>query len=109
MSSPNETRFGYDSQTPETGTPIAGDHPVYLADPVLDATVRMVVELAAQVWVDRERLLVVEQLLTERGLVTREAIESYRPSAQLAAAWKARRDQFVADVFKPLRSLPVRK
>jgi hypothetical protein len=76
---------------------------------VLDATVRMVVELAAQVWVDRERLLVVEQLLAERGVVTREALESYRPSESLAATWKARRDQFVEDIFKPLRSLPLGK
>ena len=27
-------------QTPEGGTPLAGDDPVYLQDPVLDATVR---------------------------------------------------------------------
>jgi hypothetical protein len=109
MSISSDPRDGYGEQTPETGTPIAGDNPVYLADPVLDATVRMVVELAAQVWIDRERLLAVEQLLAERGVVTRDALESYQPSAAVAAQWKERRNQFVEDVFKPLRSLPLRK
>ncbi len=109
MSTSTDSHNVDSEQTPETGTPIAGDNPVYLPDPVLDATVRMVVELAAQVWVDRERLLVVEQLLAERGVVTREAIEHYQPSPEVAAAWKARRNQFVEDVFKPLRTLPLRK
>ena len=92
-------------QTPEGGTPLAGDNPVYLRDPVLDATVRMVVELAAQLWVDRERLLTVEALLEERGLVTREAIEHYRPSEARQAVLKAERDRFVNDVFKELRRI----
>jgi hypothetical protein len=95
----------YLRQTPEGGTPLAGDDPVYLRDPVLDATVRMVVELAAQVWVDRERLLTIESLLDERGVVTRDAIEHYRPGAARQAAIKAERDRFVADVFKELRRI----
>ncbi len=95
----------YQRQTPEGGTPIVSDHPVYLRDPVLDATVRMVVELAAQVWVDRERLLTIESLLDERGVVTRESIEHYHPSAARQTAMKAERDRFVNDVFKELRRI----
>lgn len=96
------------AQTPEGGTPLAGDDPVYLQDPVLDATVRMVVELAAQVWVDRERMMTIETLLNERGVVTREAIEQFAPDAQQQARFKAARDQFIDDVFKELRRIPVR-
>jgi len=95
----------YRRQSPEGGTPLAGDDPVYLRDPVLDATLRMVVELAAQVWVDRERLLTIEYLLESRGVVTRAAIEQYRPDEARQAAVKAERDRFVADVFKELRRL----
>jgi hypothetical protein len=95
----------YRKQTPEGGTPLAGDDPVYLRDPALDATVRMLVELAAQVWVDRERLLTLEALLEERGTLTREAIEQYRPSEDRLAAIRAQRDRFVADVFKELRRI----
>ena len=94
-------------QTPEGGAPIAGADPVYLRDPVLDATVRMVVELAAQVWVDRERLLAMEVLLAERGVVTREALATYKPDAQTSARFKAERTRFIDDVFKELRRVPV--
>ena len=94
-------------QTPEGGAPIAGTDPVYLRDPVLDATVRMVVELAAQVWVDRERLLAMEVLLAERGAVTREALATFKPDAQTSARFKAERTRFIDDVFKELRRIPV--
>lgn len=95
------------AQTPEGGTPLVGDDPVYLKDPVLDATVRMVVELAAQVWVDRERLLVIESLLDERGVLTREAIEQFKPDARRLAEIQQERARFIEDVFKELRRIPV--
>jgi hypothetical protein len=97
----------YRRQTPEAGTPISGDDPIYLKDPILDATVRMLVELAAQVWVDRERLLVLEQLLAERGVATRAALAAYKPTGEQAAALKAERDKFIEDVFKELRRVPL--
>lgn len=96
-------------QTPEGGTPIAGDHPTYLADPVLDATVRMVVELAAQVWVERERRITLEQLLEARGIVVRRDIEEFRPSEAQTAALKAERSRFLEDVFKELRRIPLQR
>ena len=98
--------IGSDTQTPEGGTPIAGDDPIYLKDPVLDATVRMVVELAAQVWIDRERLLVIESLLDERGVVTRATIEQYRPGAERLAALHDERARFLEDVLKERRRIP---
>lgn len=97
-----------DEQTPEGGTPIAGPDPVYLEDPVLDATVRMLVELAAQVWVERERRITLETLLESRGLLPREAIEAFKPDAAQATALKAERARFIEDVFKELRRIPVR-
>lgn len=96
-------------QTPEGGPPLAGDDPVYLPDPVLDATVRMLVELAAQVWVDRERLLVMEQILAERGVVTREAVECFKPGPEQAKRLKEERNRFVEDVFRELRRVPVQE
>ena len=95
------------AQTPEGGTPIVGDDPSYLKDPVLDATVRMVVELAAQVWVDRERLLTIEALLNARGVISREAIEAFQPDVAQQKQFKTARDQFIEDIFKELRRIPV--
>jgi len=98
-----------EQQTPEGGTPLVGPDPVYLEDPVLDATVRMLVELAAQVWVERERRITLETLLETRGLLPREAIESFKPDAVQAAALKAERARFIEDVFKELRRIPLQR
>ncbi len=94
-------------QTPEGGTPLAGADPVYLENPVLDATVRMLVELSAQVWIERERRLSLEALLEQRGVLTREAIESLRPDPELAARLREERNRFIEDVFKELRRTPL--
>ncbi len=96
----------FSGQTPEGGVPLAGPDPVYLENPVLDATVRMVVELAAQVWVERERRLTLESLLAARGLLDLGAIESFKPDAAQATALKAERARFIEDVFKELRRIP---
>ncbi len=95
------------AQTPEGGTPITGPDPIYLADPLLDATVRMLVELSAQVWVERERRLTLEALLESRGLLARADIEGFEPSADQRAAFKTERARFIEDVFKELRRIPL--
>ena len=97
-----------ETQTPEGGIALAAEHPVYLQDPVLDATVRMLVELSAQVWIERERRLTLEALLETRGLVTREAIEQFTPDEGQRARVKAERDRFIEDVFKELRRIPLK-
>jgi GAF domain-containing protein len=103
----SDPRQLFPEQTPEGGTPLAGPDPVYLENPVLDATVRMVVELAAQVWIERERRLALEQVLAARGLLDAGAIETFKPDAAQAAALKAERARFIEDVFKELRRIPV--
>lgn len=95
------------AQTPEGGTPIVGDDPVYLNDPIQDATVRMMLELAAQVWIERERRLTLESLLESKGVVAYDEIERHAPDAALAARLKDERARFLEDVFKELRRVPV--
>lgn len=97
------------SQTPEGGTPIVGDDPVYLEDPIQDATVRMLLELAAQVWVERERRLTLEALLEGKGVITRDEVERHIPSVDLAARLKDERARFLEDVFKELRRIPLER
>ena len=67
----------------------------------------MVVELAAQVWVERERRLVLEASLAERRLLQAGTIEQFKPDAALAAAIRQERTRFIEDVFKELRRIPV--
>ncbi len=95
------------TQTPEGGTPIVGDDPIYLNDPIQDATVRMLLELAAQVWIERERRLTLESLLESKGIVAHDEIERHAPDVVLAARLKDERARFLEDVFKELRRVPL--
>ena len=95
------------AETPEGGTPLVGDDPIYLPDPVVDAAIRMLVEVSAQLWIERERRWVTEQLLEQRGVLSREEIESFRPDAEARAAIRAERARYLERVFKELRRIPV--
>ena len=98
MSQPTE-------QTPEGGVPLAGDNPSYLGDPIQDALVNMVMELAAQVWVNRERMAALEAVLEERGDLPADEVERYRPDPERAAQLRQERDRFVADILKEIQRL----
>lgn len=102
-----DPRSLFPAETPEGGTPQSGLDPIFIDNPVLDATVRMVVELAAQVWIERERRIALENVLVARGVLAAEAIEQFKPDAAQAAALKAERARFIEDVFKELRRIPV--
>lgn len=93
-------------QTPEGGTPLAGADPIYLKDPLLDATVRMVVELTAQLWVERERRMALEARLAEAGVLPASALDHWQPSPEHIARAKQERDRLVDDVFRELRRIP---
>ena len=95
----------YHEQTPEGGEPLAGDDPVLLKDPVADALLRMVLEVTAELWVERERRMALEDVLDAGHIISRQAIEDYRPDAARAAEIKEHRDQLINGVFKELRRL----
>ena len=92
-------------QTPEGGKPLE-DNPTYFSDPALDRVVSMVMELSAQVWVYRDRMMAVEDLLAEKDMITTADLDSYVPSEARRAQIKAERDAFVESVFSALREPP---
>ena len=94
-----------DEQTPEGGVPSAGDHPHYFNDPIMDCLTNMVLELAAEVWVNRERMLVFEQLLAEHDLIGLDAVENFEPSQQQQGALREERDRFIAGIMREIRRL----
>ena len=95
----------YHEQTPEGGEPLAGDDPVLLKDPVVDALMRMVMEITAELWVERERRLALEDVLQDAGVIAPNAIEDYQPDSEQAAAIRGQRDELINGVFKELRRL----
>ncbi|MDX2221853.1 MAG: hypothetical protein SFV21_03825 [Rhodospirillaceae bacterium] len=78
------------------------DRAVLLKDLMTDNIVTALINLGAETWATRRRLMTVERLLDEKGSITREMIEQYLPSAEVAAEWAKDRDAFIASVFDVL-------
>ena len=75
------------------------DRSVFLGHPLLDDLVTITMALGAEVWANRRRTHVLEQLLQTHGAVTAEMIETYRPQEEQEAAWRAERDAFIDRIF----------
>jgi hypothetical protein len=82
-----------------------GKNPVYFDNPMIDALVSVTMELGAAQWVQHERLRIIEKLLTEKGVVTTEMIETYVPSEAERAAAKTARDAFIGRVYNAFSRL----
>ena len=50
----------------------------------LDDLMRINSELLAELWVLRDRVMVLEHLLAEKGVIDRQAIDDFQPSGALA-------------------------
>ncbi|MDX2224614.1 MAG: hypothetical protein SFV21_17815 [Rhodospirillaceae bacterium] len=83
-----------------------GKNPVYFDNPMIDALASVTMELGAALWVQTERLRVIERLLTQNGAVTTEMIEKYVPSDAERAEAKKARDAFINRVYGAFSRLP---
>lgn len=61
------------------GAKAKGKRPAYFDDPAIDRLLSIVMALAGEVAVTRERLDTVERLLEAKGTISRADIESYKP------------------------------
>ncbi len=79
-----------------------GQRPVYLQDPAVDKLLSMVVSLAAEVTVLRERLDTVERVLDASGEL-RHRVDTYRPSDEVIVEREAWRARFLDTVLVSIR------
>ena len=70
-----------------------------MEDPALDHQMTALVSVSTEIWVQARRMKIIERLLEDHGKVTREMIESYKPSAEEESAWQSERDQFIERTF----------
>lgn len=105
MSNDPQVIDDYDNQTPEGGVPLAGADPVLLDDPATDALMRMVTELTAELWVERDRRMVLEDVLIDAGVIRPETLENYVPQGARGERFAAERQALVQSVFKELRRI----
>lgn len=54
-----------------------------------DRLLAMMMQLVTEHWATRERVLVLEQLLVDKGILNEAEIDQYRPDPKTDAAWDA--------------------
>jgi hypothetical protein len=86
MAQPNGTGAGTETPRPEQ---------TFFDDPALDRAAGMIMTLAAEVWVLRDRLRAMERLLEQAGTLPPGALDTYLPDKAEAEALAADRQDFV--------------
>ncbi len=86
---------------------MAGAEPeqVFFDDPALDRAVAMIMALAAELSVAKDRAAILEHLLTEKGLLDRGAIDDIVPPPELEQKLRTEREAFVQGLMEPLLGL----
>ncbi|MEO3977841.1 hypothetical protein [Streptomyces sp. CAU 1734] len=75
---------------------------VFFEDPAVDKLLGMVLALAGETYVLRDRVRVLEALLTDGGALPAGAAESYVVPAGDEPAWRADRDAFFDRLLGPI-------
>lgn len=94
-----------EEQTPEGGVPLVGNDPHYFDDPVKDALVKMILELGAQVWINRERIAALEGALAAGGALSPDAVERYEHDDASKDALLSERNEFVRLILRNIEQL----
>ncbi len=74
----------------------------FLDHPSIDKVMKVVMALAQETYVNRDRLALVEKILDDQGVLRREDMNRYEPNDDEQRAIEARRDDFVASILRPI-------
>ncbi len=77
-------------------------HPHYFRDPMIDHLLEICMQLAGEIWVNRDRQTVIEHLLATKGKVTPDMIEAFKPDDELKEDLKSARQLFTKRIFASL-------
>ena len=73
----------------------AFDDPRYLTAADTDAVLRVALEVASELWVLRDRFVVLEELLEEHGSVSRNQLDTAQPGPEAKERLAQERQQFL--------------
>ena len=81
---------------------IAGNEPeqVFFTDPALDRAVAMIMTLAAELYVVKDRLRAMELLLQQRGTLADGELDGYEPAAEERGRIDAERKAYVGALMQ---------
>jgi hypothetical protein len=80
----------------------SGERPAFFETPGMDQLLSMILELATEISVTRERVFILEAVLKQQGLAVSDAIEAYVPTAEENAALAKLRAEATANIFRTL-------
>jgi len=82
---------------------------IFFNDPALDRAMGVIMDLAAELYVTRDRLRVLERTLEARGVLEPGQLDAWQPTEEERVAIAADRDAFVAHLMEHLTGLQVSK
>lgn len=74
----------------------------WLGDPILDKIFQVVIRLAGELYVTKDRLTTLETIIEEKGLLDLSEIETYSKNAENNKKINEQRDEFIANLLEPL-------
>jgi len=74
----------------------------WLGDPILDKMFQVVIRLASELYVTKDRLTTLETIIEEKGLLDISEIETYSKNAENNEKINEQRDEFIANLLEPL-------
>ncbi len=77
-----------------------GKRPTYLDDPQIDKLVAIVMALAGEVSVLRDRLDTLERIAAAKGIVSIEEIETYEPDPPVIQSREQWRNEYIARLLR---------
>jgi len=80
-----------------------GGRPLFLETPAQDDLLAIVVALAQEVAVMRERADTVERLLVQKGVLGPDDIEKYKPDQSVDLAREQWRQDYLGRIFRPIK------
>jgi hypothetical protein len=82
------------------GKKAKGKRPAYFEDPAIDRLLSIVMALAGEVAVNRERLDTVERLLDANGTLSRADIEAFKPDRDAGYARGLATREYIARILR---------
>ena len=79
--------------------PQASPEPAFFDNAAVDNLIAVVLELGSELWVQRQRMRLIEKLLAQGGVVTAEAIERYAESDTERAAAASERQAVIDRIY----------
>jgi hypothetical protein len=82
------------------GDPESQPEQVFFSDPALDRAIAMIMTLAAELYVVKDRLRAMEVLLQQRGLLESGALDHYVPDPAEQSRCEAERTAYVRELMR---------